>query len=485
RDGYLIVVVQVASELKSLSRISGPMLLTGLLLYSRSIISMLFLGRLGHLPLAAGSLSLAFANISAFSLLSGLALGTEPLASQAFGALQLPLLSLTLHRSILLLLTTSIPISILWLNSRPLLLFACKDVELADAAHQFLVFLIPTIVAHSLLHPLRVFLRAQGRTAPLARAALLAAAAHPAIAQVLLPRLGLRGVALAAALADFVLVFALLPEALKSPAWAPPPSARAALRCWRPLLSLALPTCASVCLEWWWYELMILLCGLLHNPKANLASMGILIQITSLVYIFPSGLSLGVSIRVGNELGANRPAKARAAMIVSLYLSLFLGLLAMAFAFLVRFKWATLFTADQEIISLTSMALPIVGLCELGNCPQTTGCGVLRGSARPVLGANINLGSFYFVGMPVALGLGFYFGLGLKGLWLGLLCAQACCAGLMMCALWNTDWEMEAEKARVLTGGAEQQPELQKKGGHESCLCKEDADSEPLLSTQC
>jgi multidrug resistance protein, MATE family len=46
-----------------------------------------------------------------------------------------------------------------------------------------------------------------------------------------------------------------------------------------------------------------------------------------------------------------------------------------------------------------------LGMCELGNCPQTTGCGVLRGSARPKIGANVNLGSFYVVGMPVAVGL--------------------------------------------------------------------------------
>ncbi|KAH0648804.1 hypothetical protein KY285_034052 [Solanum tuberosum] len=49
-----------------------------------------------------------------------------------------------------------------------------------------------------------------------------------------------------------------------------------------------------------------------------------------------------------------------------------------------------MFTQDQEIMKLTAMVLPIIGLCELGNCPQTTCCGVLRGTARPKLGANTN-----------------------------------------------------------------------------------------------
>ncbi|KAE9611292.1 putative multi antimicrobial extrusion protein [Lupinus albus] len=62
-----------------------------------------------------------------------------------------------------------------------------------------------------------------------------------------------------------------------------------------------------------------------------------------------------------------------------------------------------MFTKDKEIITLTSMVLPLIGLCELGNRPQTIGCGVLRGTARHKVGANINLGCFYLVGMPVAI----------------------------------------------------------------------------------
>ncbi|KAL2491838.1 MATE efflux family protein [Abeliophyllum distichum] len=77
-----------------------------------------------------------------------------------------------------------------------------------------------------------------------------------------------------------------------------------------------------------------------------------------------------------------------------------------------------------EIIALTSLVLPIIGLCELGNYPQTTDCGVLRGIARLKVGANINLGCFYLVGMPVAVGLGFFLNVDFEGLWLGLLVAQ-------------------------------------------------------------
>ncbi|KAK8569507.1 hypothetical protein V6N13_046558 [Hibiscus sabdariffa] len=129
-----------------------------------------------------------------------------------------------------------------------------------------------------------------------------------------------------------------------------------------------------------------------------------------------------------------------------------LGLSALVFAIMVRNVWANMFTGDKEIIALTSLVLPIIGLCELGNCPQTTGCGVLRGTARPKEGANINLGCFYLVGMPVAIWLAFFAGYDFKGLWLGMLAVQVSCMLTMLLVLIRTDWNFEAERAKKLTG---------------------------------
>jgi MATE family multidrug resistance protein len=126
---------------------------------------------------------------------------------------------------------------------------------------------------------------------------------------------------------------------------------------------------------------MIILSGLLIDADATVASMGVLIQTTALLYIFPSALSLAVSTRVGNELGANRPNKARIAMLVALGCAGVVAVVAAILTTAMRHTWGGIFTSNKEILSLTAIAMPIVGLCELGNCPQTTGCGVLRGSA--------------------------------------------------------------------------------------------------------
>uniref|UniRef100_A0A1D1XH84 Protein DETOXIFICATION n=1 Tax=Anthurium amnicola TaxID=1678845 RepID=A0A1D1XH84_9ARAE len=446
---------EVVEEMRAIGRISVPTAVTGLVLYSRAMVSMLFLGYLGELQLAGGSLAIGFANITGYSVLSGLAMGMEPICGQAFGARQRKLLGLTLQRTVLLLLAASLPISLAWLNIRRILTWCGQDEGIASAAGTFITFAVPDLLFLSLLHPLRIYLRTQSITLPLAYCSAASVALHVPLnyALVVHLRMGIAGVALAMVWTNLNLCLCLLGYVLVSgvhhDSWVSP--SMDCLRGWSTLLRLAVPTCASVCLEWWWYELMILLCGLLASPKATVASVGILIQTTSFVYVFPSSLSLGVSTRVGNELGASRPAKARAAAVVSLACAGVMGLLAMAFTAGVRHRWGRLFTSDAEILELTAVALPIAGLCELGNCPQTTGCGVLRGSARPATGANINLGAFYLVGTPVAVLLSFVAGLGFAGLWLGLLAAQASCVVLVSYAIARTDWVAEVERARQLT----------------------------------
>lgn len=443
-------------ELKALGKISGPLVFTGLIYYLRAMVSMMFLGYLGETELAGGALSIGFANITGYSVISGLAMGMEPICGQAYGAKRWGLMCLTLQRTILVLVSATVPIAFMWMNMERILIWCGQDEAVAKTAGIYILFSLPDLLAQAFLHPLRIFLRTQNITFPLTWAAAIALALHVPLNFLLVVffKMRIAGVALAAAWTNLnmvllVLYYLWLSGFLKK---AREEFSRECLTGWTSLLKLAIPSCVSVCLEWWWYEFMIILCGLLTNPKSTVASMGILIQTTSLIYIFPSSLGMGVSTRVGNELGANRPAKARRAMIVALASSSVLGIVAMSFAFSVRYRWAKLFTQDPDILMLTSAALPILGLCELGNCPQTTGCGVLRGSARPTLGANINLGSFYFIGMPVGLLLGFYLDLGFVGFWVGLMAAQASCLVFMLYHLIRTDWNLQAERAIQLTG---------------------------------
>ncbi|CAF2131954.1 unnamed protein product [Brassica napus] len=479
------VMSEAVTEAKSLFTLAFPIAVTALVLYLRSAVSMFFLGRLGDLELAAGSLAIAFANITGYSVLSGLALGMEPLCSQAFGAHRYKLLSLTLHRTVVFLLVCCVPISVLWLNVGKISVYLHQDPDIAQLAQTYLIFSLPDLITNTLLHPIRIYLRAQGIIHPVTLASLSGAVFHlPAnVFLVSYLRLGLTGVAVASSVTNlFVVAFLICyvrASGLHVPTWTDP--TRDCFRGWAPLLRLAGPSCVSVCLEWWWYEIMIVLCGLLVNPRSTVAAMGVLIQTTSFLYVFPSSLSFAVSTRVGNELGANRPKTAKISATVAVVFAAVTGITAAAFAYSVRNAWGMVFSKDDEILRLTAAALPILGLCEIGNCPQTVGCGVVRGTARPSTAANVNLGAFYLVGMPVAVGLGFWAGVGFNGLWLGLLAAQISCAGLMMYVVGTTDWEAEAKKAQSLTCADSVENDLIKTVVSTMCDDGESDERQPLI----
>ena len=110
-----------------------------------------------------------------------------------------------------------------------------------------------------------------------------------------------------------------------------------------------------------------------------------------------------------------------------------------------------MFTQDEEIIALTASVMPIVALCLLGNCLLTTGFGVLRATAPPVIGAKIILVCFYVNGMLVAGLLGVHMGLGFKGLWLVMLVLQIFEVLTLLVVLGQVDWEAAAKRAIELT----------------------------------
>ncbi|KNA14428.1 hypothetical protein SOVF_107520 [Spinacia oleracea] len=451
-------ISEVVNEVRQLYSIAFPLILSSLLTYGKSAISMAFMGHLGKEALAGGSLAIGFANITGYSLLAGLAMGMDAISSQAHGAKQWALMGHTLQRTIIILSLCCIPISFLWLNLNPILVFLGQDPAICSVASTYLTYCLPDLFFMALINPLKIYLRSQNVTRPLVVSAGVALSFHFPVNYIMVTYLGLgiRGIAIATAIMDLnillVMVVYIMIKGIHKKTWQ-----SWSFECfhgWSTILSLAIPNCISVCLEWWWYELMIVMSGLLPNAADAVASMGLLIQATSLIYIFPSSLSLAVSTRVGNELGAGQPNKARTSSSISLCCAIFTSVLALAFSVTTRNIWGRAFTSDEAVIALTAAAMPILGLCELGNCPQTTMCGVLRGSARPKLGANINLGSFYGVGLPIAIGLSFFMKMGLLGLWIGLLGAQVACSLFMAIMLVRTDWASEAQRAKELTGGA-------------------------------
>ncbi|KAL2459282.1 MATE efflux family protein [Forsythia ovata] len=452
--------IEVVEELKKILEIGFPILAMSLLSYLKNMISVVCMGRLGSLELAGGALAIGFTNITGYSVLFGLSMGMEPLCSQAFGSRNLAMVSQTLQRTTILLLFASIPIGVLWIDLEPLMLWLHQEPQVGHIASLYSRYAVPDLIVNSLLHPLRIYLRSKGTTWPLLWCTLLATLLHFPITIFLTfnLHLGIQGIAISTVIANLNTLFFLLGYILyshESELLIPSLKQHASTSLgeeWGMLIRLATPSCLAVCLEWWWYEFMTLLAGYLDNPQVALATAAIVIQTTSLMYTLPSSLSASISTRVGNELGAGRPDKARLASAVTVALAFSTSTVGFLLTTLGRRAWGSIFTDDSEVLELTVAVLPIIGLCELANCPQTTCCGVLRGSARPIVGAGINFYSFYMIGTPVAIALAFFWKMGFSGLCYGLLAAQVACALSILTVIYKTDWENESLRAKDLVG---------------------------------
>lgn len=448
--------MQVVEDLGLLGKIACPTAMTTLMMHSKSVISMLFLGHLGSSELAGGALAISFANITGYSVIKGLSMGMEPICCQAYGAKKYSVVSQTFQKTFCLLLLTAIIISLLWLNMEPILLLLGQSQDITEVAKIYLRFSIPELIAQVHLNPLRVFLRTQCVTKPMTYISAFGLILHFPINYflVIYLNLGVKGVALASACNTINLNLGLLLYLIIAKPDLKPWDGLTFLspfQGWQPVISLALPSVLAVCLEWWWYEIMLFLCGLLENPQASVAAMGILIQTCGMLYVFPHSISLGLSTRVGHELGANQPSRAQRTTIIGLSVAVAIGITAFIFTTFVRSVWGKMYTSDSDTLALISLALPVVGFCEIGNCPQTAACGVLRGSAQPKVGAQINFIAFYLVGLPTAVLLAFKMKIGFLGLWFGLVAAQASCVCMMVYTLMKTDWKHESKRAEELT----------------------------------
>ncbi|XP_076886263.1 protein DETOXIFICATION 54-like [Bidens hawaiensis] len=453
KSGFTFTTSQVIDELKELMSMAIPITAMNCLVFLRAVVSVLFLGRLGSLELAGGSLSLGFTNITGYSVLVGLASGLEPVCSQAYGSNKWELLSASLVRMVFILVMAIIPIGILWIKLEPIMLFMGQDAAITSMAATYCIYSLPDLVTNCLLQPLRVYLRSQGVTKPMMWCSLIAVAFHVPLNYVMVVVMGwgVGGVAVASVVTNWNMMVLMIGYVWVYGRWRWRWKWMGGNGMWA-LVKVSVTSCMGICLEWWWYEIVTVLAGYLDNPRLAVAGTGILFQTTSLMYTVPMALAGCVSARVGNELGAKRPDKAKLAALVALGCAFVVGFINVIWTIVFRDKWSALFTHDPMLQSLVSSVMPIMGLCELGNCPQTTGCGILRGTARPVVGARINLGSFYFVGTPVAVGLAFYYKVGFSGLWFGLLSAQfACVVSILYSVLVQTDWEGEALNAEKLT----------------------------------
>ncbi|VAH70916.1 unnamed protein product [Triticum turgidum subsp. durum] len=156
-------------------------------------------------------------------------------------------------------------------------------------------------------------------------------------------------------------------------------------------------------MEWWSFEVMVILSGLLPNPKLETAVLSICLNTNSLVCTVPNGLSSAISTRVSNELGAGRPRAALLAARVVIVLAFLVGTSEGLLLVLVHKVWGRAYSKDQEVVSYVGTMMLILAVSVLFDGLQYVLSGIVRGCGQQKIGAFVNFIAYYLVGIPAAL----------------------------------------------------------------------------------
>lgn len=416
-----------SQELRALLRLGLPAAGTQLAAMMLGVVDTMMVGRVSTHALDAAALGHLW--IFGTSMLPlGIIMGMDPLMSQAHGKDDGDAVGRTLHRGLLLVLLMSIPLVGVWSQSALAMRAFGQDPELAAAAGRYVDLQLISVVPFLLFFALRQYLQSREIVMP-ALWVVVGANVFNVIANWALifghlgfEARGLEGAAMATAATRFVspLVLAawIVIGRLHEGAWVRPSKDSFAPAGLWTIVRLGFPVGIQYAFEAWAFQCVTLLAGLLGETP--LAAHTIALNLASLTFMLPMGISQGAATRVGNLVGAGESSRAKLAAKLALMLGAGIMLLSAGAFVVLRHQLPRLYTEDMEVIVLCAATLPIASAFQVFDGTQVVAAAILRGVGQTRPAAVFNLLAYYAFGLPAGATLTFVFGWGIAGLWTGL-----------------------------------------------------------------
>ncbi|XP_010025407.2 protein DETOXIFICATION 27 [Eucalyptus grandis] len=440
-------------ESKKLWHIVGPSIFSRVASYSMLVITQAFAGHLGDLELAAMALTTNLVIGLDFGLLLGMASALETLCGQAFGAKKYYMLGVYLQRSWIVLFLCCILLLPLYLFASPFLKLLGQPHDIAELSGTVTLVMIPLHFSFAFQFPLQRFLQSQLKTAAIAWVSLGALVVHVLMSWLLVYRLhlGVVGTAMTLNFSWWVLVLGLFGYTVCGgcPLTWTGFSMEAFYGLWE-FVRLSFASGLMLCLENWYYKILILMTGNLENAKIAVDALSICMTINGWELMIPLAFFAATGVRVANELGAGNGKAAKFATAVSVVTSVLIGLV---FWFLIMFsqdKLALIFTASKPVLDAVNQLSVLLAFTILLNSVQPILSGVAVGSGWQSYVAYINLGCYYLVGVPLGFLMGWGFHQGVMGIWAGMIFGGTAVQTLILAIIvWRCDWDKEAQQARI------------------------------------
>ncbi|KAH8998173.1 MATE efflux family protein [Lactarius akahatsu] len=476
-------------ELRILLKYTLPVLGTHLLEYSLVVASVVSIGHLSTVALAASTLGMMTASVTGYSIIQGLSSTLDTMLPSAWTSPNPQLVGLWSQRMAVVMATFLIPISFLWFNAESILLFLHQQPDVAHLAAVYLKYASIGLPAYAFNCISRRYFQSQGLFMVPTQIILVIAPINAFLNYFLVcgPEpiaLGFVGAPLATAISfNLISIASIVYGIFFVPSTAWHPFSRRSFTSLGVLVKLGLGGIGQTASEWWSWELIGLAASLL-GPTV-LAAQSVLLVSASTAFQAPFSLSVASSVRIGNLLGERNAARAEVSAKVSMLLALFFAGVSRSRAALLssmwrvtdlhyhsaifltfRNKWGYLFNDDPSasissalpgvitslcvlgVINLVASILPLVALFQVFDGLNTVSGGILRARGKQFTGALLNLSAYYVLGIPIGVWLAFRCNMGLHGLWSGLTVSLVYGSALGVWIALKTDWAWEVQKVQ-------------------------------------
>jgi len=183
-------------------------------------------------------------------------------------------------------------------------------------------------------------------------------------------------------------------------------------------LKLGIPIAVAMGLEAGLFTTTALLMGRFGVEAA--AGHQIAINLASLTFMIPLGVSMALTVRVGQAIGAKQALQAKQRGALGVVICGATTAIS-ALCFWIFGSWlAGLYTDDQAVIVIASQLLIMAALFQIVDGLQVGAVGVLRGYKDTTVPMIIAAFCYWGIGMGTAIWFGIYTAMGPAGLWLGL-----------------------------------------------------------------
>ena len=449
-------------ELREMLRLAAPIVLAQVGIMLMGVVDVAMVGRVSPATIAAVALGhIYWVSLTVPGL--GLLLVLDPVISQAVGAHDSTGMARGVQRGVILALGLSVPTALLLLPGELFFSLLRQPEQVTPIASVFARWSALGVLPFFLFVVCRQSLQAMGTVRPMVIAIFAANFLNVALNWVFIygnwgaPALGAVGSALSTVIsrwAMFAMVLAL--------GW---PQLGPVLRKWHPesfrlaplrrMLRIGVPVAFQQ-----WLEIAVFAFGAIAIGwigAVPLAGHEIAINLASITFMAPLGVSSAAAAMVGRAIGRGDLQAARRDAVAAIVLGA--GMMAMAaVAFLV---WpqtiASWFASDPATVAMAASLLSIAALFQIFDGIQCVATGILRGSGDTRIPMLLHLGAFWGIAAPLCLLFAFGAHMGPRGIWWGYVVGLGVAAVLQ---LMRVRWRLGQDVQRLRIDESAEHPIL-------------------------